>query len=316
MGFWLPGTFGSLAAVPQQPGWTLGLVYYHTSLEAGGEVAAARLATINGLPRNVNIDLNLSLAARANIVFAFPTYVFATPVLGGQLAVGMGAAVGHNQATINGTLTLAVDSLIITRSGSISDERFGFSDLYPQFALRWNSGVHNFMIYGMGDIPVGTYDPTRLSNFGIGHGAMDAGMGYTYFDPHAGNEFSVVSGMTYNLKNPHTDYQNGIDWHADWAISKFLTKQLHIGLVGYFYNQITADDGAPLILGANKSRVSAIGPQIGHLFPLGDKQGYLNLKGYWEFDASRRAEGWNVWLSFAISPAAPHSPSSRPRMAR
>ncbi len=84
VGFWLPGTFGSLAAVPQQPGWTLGLVYYHTSLEAGGEVAAGRLATINGLPRNVNIDLNLSLAARANIVFAFPTYVFATPVLGGN----------------------------------------------------------------------------------------------------------------------------------------------------------------------------------------------------------------------------------------
>ena len=74
----------------------------------------------------------------------------------------MGAAVGHNQATINGTLTLAVDSLIITRSGSISDERFGFSDLYPQFALRWNSGVHNFMIYGMGDIPVGTYIRTPI----------------------------------------------------------------------------------------------------------------------------------------------------------
>src|SRR5271157_4398383 len=29
---WLPGSFGSLAAVPQDPGWTLGTVYYHTSL--------------------------------------------------------------------------------------------------------------------------------------------------------------------------------------------------------------------------------------------------------------------------------------------
>jgi hypothetical protein len=43
-------------------------------------------------------------------------------------------------------------------------------------------------------------------------------------------------------------------------------------------------------------------------------QGYLNLKGYWEFDAERRASGWNTWLTFAISPAAPPPPvtPSRP----
>jgi hypothetical protein len=36
-------------------------------------------------------------------------------------------------------------------------------------------------------------------------------------------------------------------------------------------------------------------------------QGYLNLKSYWEFDAERRASGWNTWVTFAISPAAPPS---------
>ena len=30
--FWLPGLFGSLAAVPQQPGWSAALIYYHTSV--------------------------------------------------------------------------------------------------------------------------------------------------------------------------------------------------------------------------------------------------------------------------------------------
>ncbi len=29
--FWLPGLFGSLAAVPQQPGWSLTTTYYHTT---------------------------------------------------------------------------------------------------------------------------------------------------------------------------------------------------------------------------------------------------------------------------------------------
>ena len=40
--FWLPGLFGSLAAAPQQPGWSLTSVYYHTSVSAGAEVARAR----------------------------------------------------------------------------------------------------------------------------------------------------------------------------------------------------------------------------------------------------------------------------------
>jgi hypothetical protein len=34
-------------------------------------------------------------------------------------------------------------------------------------------------------------------------------------------------------------------------------------------------------------------------------QGYVNLKGYGEFDAANRPSGWNVWLTCAISPGAP-----------
>ena len=39
---WLPGFFGSLAAAPQQPGWSLTSIYYHTSVSAGADVARAR----------------------------------------------------------------------------------------------------------------------------------------------------------------------------------------------------------------------------------------------------------------------------------
>ncbi len=114
----------------------------------------------------------------------------------------------------------------------------------------------------------------------------------------------VVSGVTYNFRNPFTDYQNGIDWHLDWGISQFISRQVHIGLVGYFYQQLTADDGQPALLGDFKSRVAAIGPQGGVLFPVGDLQGYINLKGYWEFAAENRASGWNAWVTFAVSPMA------------
>lgn len=32
-------------------------------------------------------------------------------------------------------------------------------------------------------------------------------------------------------------------------------------------------------------------------------QGYLNIKGYKEFGAENRPEGWNAWLTFSLSPA-------------
>ena len=303
--FWLTGQFGSLAAVPQQPGWSFADVYYHTSVSAGGKVAAAREFTIGAFTRTATVSLNANLNARADLDFLSSSYVFATPVLGGQLAVGLTGAAGHNSTSIDGTLTASIGSLTVTRQGSISDDRSGFADLYPQASLRWNSGVDNFMVYIMGDVPVGTYDANRLANFGIGHGAIDGGIGYTYFNPQNGHELSVVTGLTGNFVNPSTNYQNGIDWHLDWGVSQFLTKQLHIGAVGYVYSQLTADDGALPILGDNKSQVMGAGPQIGYLFPIGGVQGYLNLKAYWDFAAERRADGYSTWLTFAISPAAP-----------
>jgi hypothetical protein len=47
--------------------------------------------------------------------------------------------------------------------------------------------------------------------------------------------------------------------------------------------------------------------RIGFLFPVGDMQGYINLKGYGKFEASNRPSRWNIWLTFAISPTAPTS---------
>ncbi len=308
--FWLPGLYGSLAAVPAQPGWSGAAIYYHTSVKANGDVAAARELTIGRFSRTLNVDLNVSLKARLDLELLNANYVFATPVLGGQFAVGMMGLFGHNSTSVNGTLTASVGGLSATRFGSISDARDGIGDLYPMASLRWNAGVHNYMTYVTGDIPVGTYNPNNLANFGIGHGAIDGGVGYTYFNPQTGHEFSAVTGLTYNFKNTDTDYQNGIDWHLDWGASQFLSKQLFVGAVGYFYSQLTADSGSLAILGPVKSSVIGVGPQIGYLFPVGGMQGYLNVKGYYEFDAHDRPHGWNTWLTFAISPAAPTSVSA------
>ena len=197
VGFWLPGQLGSLSAVPQTPGWNVGIIDYYTSVSGGGNVAAARQITIGKLPQNVLVNLEANIHANANLGVVSPGYVFATPILGGQLAVSMAAIAGRNSTDINGTLTAISGPLVETRQGSINDSRYGFGDLYPFAALRWNSGVNNWMTFLDGDIPVGTYDSSRLANFGIGHGSVDGGGGYTYFDPQTGHEFSLATGLTY-----------------------------------------------------------------------------------------------------------------------
>jgi hypothetical protein len=228
--FWLSGQFGSLAAVPQVPGWAIGITDYYASVSASGNAAAARLAIINKLPINVNINLNVNLSGKSDLVFVSPSYTFATPVFGGQLGASLGIAAGPSTADLSGALTATAGPFVVTRQGQISETLGGVSDLYPGMTLRWNSGVNSWMVYGMGDIPVGTYNASQLVNFGIGHGAMDGGVGYTYFDEKTGHEFSVVTGLTYNLINPSTNYQNGIDWHVDWGASQFVTKDWQLGL--------------------------------------------------------------------------------------
>ena len=305
--YWLPGRFGSLAAVPAVPGWSMAAVYYHTSVGASGAVAAAREIQIGRIPANVAVSLNANLHAQGDLVLLNPTYTFGTPVLGGQLAIGVTGLFGRSAAGIDGTLTAALGPLITTRTGSIGDSVTSVGDLYPQATLKWNAGVHNFMTYVTGDIPVGAYSSTRLANLGIGHAAIDGGGAYTYFNPATGHEFSAVAGLTYNFLNPDTNYRNGVDFHLDWGASQFLSKQFFVGLVGYAYQQVTDDFGAHPILGGFRSRVFGVGPQVGFLFPVGDMQGYLNLKAYGEFEAQNRPQGWNAWVTFAISPVAPPS---------
>ena len=67
--FWIPGLFGSLAATPQQPGWALANIYYHTSVSAGADVARAREFTLNRVPGNgtLNANLNLNINAIGNL---------------------------------------------------------------------------------------------------------------------------------------------------------------------------------------------------------------------------------------------------------
>lgn len=288
--FWLPGQFGSLIAVPNAPGWTATGLYYHSSVKADGG---------KGIPQGGQIRVGLD--ADVDIMGFGPGYTFDTTIFGARPSFSVLGLVGHNKTSADATLTGPNGNQI---SGHVSDTLVGVGDLFPMATLKWNAGVSNFMAYVTGNIPVGDYDPDHLANLGLGHGAIDGGLGYTYFDPHSGHEFSIAGGLTYNFENEDTNYQNGIDSHIDWAASQFLSEQVHVGIAGYYYQQLTGDSGSGATAGDFKSRVAGIGPQIGYFVPAGEMQGYVNLKGFYEFAGENRSEGWNVWLTLALTPKA------------
>ena len=311
--FWVPGTYGSLAAVPQAaPGWSAAIIYWHDSVSAGSDVARAREFQIRGIPANATANVNANVHTNVDLCFCVATYTFATPVLGAQASASLLGVYGANSTSLagslTGTLTTPGGTSPFSRFDSINSSLTAFGDLYPTFALKWNAGVHNYMTYISGDIPVGAYDSSRLANIGIGHAAIDVGGGYTYFNPQTGHEVSGVLGFTYNFINPSTQYQSGVDLHFDWGASQFLSKQVMIGLVGYVYKEIGCDSGSGDHVGCFQSQVFGVGPQIGFLFPVGDMQGYLNLKAYGEFGNANRPAGFNTWVTFSISPPAPGAP--------
>jgi hypothetical protein len=110
------------------------------------------------------------------------------------------------------------------------------------------------------------------------------------------------------MMNPFLQYQNGIDFHLDWAASQFISKSVHVGVAGYFYQQLTGDSGPGAVLGDFKGRAIGIGPQIGFLIPISaDYQGYLNLRGYRDIEVENRAKTWTAFVTFAVSPKAPEA---------
>jgi len=154
--FWLPGNFGSFAATPSEPGWALPVIYYHGLAAAGDDRTLVR-----------GSRLTAGLNARADFLFIAPTYASASPVAGGQAAVSVASALGSVKAGIEATLTGPGGTML---SGSESDSRTGGSDLYPTATLKWNRGVHSFMVYAAADVPVGAMtrpaSPTSASTTG------------------------------------------------------------------------------------------------------------------------------------------------------
>ena len=91
---WLLGSYGSMAAVPYEPGVSVAALFYSST------------ASLKNAP----------VSAQSTAVYSALTYAFATPVLGGQLALTAIGAFGGFQ--------VLVDNRVV-------DSHSGFDDVSP-----------------------------------------------------------------------------------------------------------------------------------------------------------------------------------------
>ncbi|WP_186813076.1 transporter, partial [Methylorubrum extorquens] len=77
------------------------------------------------------------------------------------------------------------------------------------------------------------------------------------------------------------------------------SKELTVGFVGYFYDQLTGDTGPGDRVGPFKGRVTALGGSIGYTFKLGEIPISTSVRVLREFDTRNRFEGAATWLTIA-----------------
>ena len=111
--------------------------------------------------------------------------------------------------------------------------------------------------------------------------------------------------------NPYTAYQSGITMHLELSASQYLTERFLAGVAGYFYQQITPDSGSGATLGPFMSRVAGVGPQLGYDFNFGSRSASISTRGYYEFAAQNRPQGWNAWLTLVVALGQPDRKAGR-----
>ncbi|MGM4992679.1 SphA family protein [Tardiphaga sp. 862_B3_N4_1] len=285
-GAYLLGTRGPGAGFTPPPG-----VYFQDDTYFySGKLGAGRTLPTGGL-----LVANVSQQTWINL----PTTIWVTPakILGGDLAFSLTTPFGEPRVSAN----LLVNS---PRFGPIGvnavDSELALSDFFINSFVGWHSGNFHWQVGVGGVIPSGTYVPGQLSNASLNRPAIDVFTALTWLDPTLGWDLSASAGFTFNQPNTATDYKSGDEFHLEWAATKYISKEFTLGLVGYYYQQLTADSGSGARLGSFEGRVVALGGSIGYTFEVGKLPISTRLKVFREFAVENRMEGTSGFLTVSL----------------
>ena len=282
------GRRGALAGLIPKPGWYLtNDLYSYNAGRSGLTPFGDRVAG----------DVN----AEALVNIAQFTYVTDEVLERGRVALGLVLPYGYVKTSGEVSSTLPSGAPITVNA---EDSVTGFGDPTLAASIGWHhrdgADAAAWSLYSAVFVPIGSYQKGRLANLSGNHWALDVGSAFTFGNFDTGRDFSGTAGFTFNAENPDTNYRSGTEFHFEAAITQHLPKGWAIGVVGYYYQQLTGDSGAGATLGDFKGRVAALGPEVAYSFKAMDRTVNLNLRWYHEFAAQNRVEGNAVYLTLSL----------------
>jgi hypothetical protein len=288
---WVPGAKGPMAGFLPPPG-----VYFENDVWLYG-------ARIGG-GVNTPIGGNVAAGVKANIKADLATALWVTPleILGGNLAFSATGLYGLPRVSAAAVLSGPILNRLIGGPLGVTarDATWNWGDPIVSTMIGWHAGDFHWQVGASLNIPGGAYEPGELSNVAFNRWIGDFFSGVTYLNTELGIDLSAIGGVTLNGYNPATDYHSGTELHVDVAASKYLTKDLSVGVIASHYQQVSPDTGRGATVGPFKGRDSAIGGTVGYTFKIGELPISTRVKVLREFDVKNRLHGTVGWLSVSF----------------
>ncbi|GJE44015.1 SphA family protein [Methylobacterium soli] len=282
LSFYIEGQAVPLGGVVPPPG----LYFDSTTYFYNGKIGGNRTNQLGG---NVVANVNV------NLVADFTTALWVTPIqiLGGDLAFAFVMPFGEPAVRAGVLLNGPLINQALGRpaGASVGDATLNPGDPIVSASVGWHSGNWHWKVAGVLSIPAGGYEPGQLSNIALNRYIGDISAAVTYLDLALGIELSAAAGFTLNGKNPATQYVTGTEFHVDVSASKYLTKELSVGVIASHYEQITGDSGPGAKVGPFKGRVTAVGGTIGLTAPFGGIPVSARVKVLREVEVENRFQG-------------------------
>ncbi|WP_395698621.1 transporter [Methylocella sp.] len=218
--------------------------------------------------------------------------------LGGSIGFAAVVPFGSDRNTIEASF---VGPRGVPRDLDVTRQATAIGDTAYAAFIGWENGDHHWNLTLSGFAPTGQYDADALAFTSLNRPAVDLKAAYTYLSMTTGIEASAGVGMTFNAINSATGYQSGEELHVEAALNQHLPFGLAVGVGGYFYQQVTADNGGELNLGPFKGRVAAVGPLLSWTIKAGEQQVILSGRWFHEFATQNRVRGDSIFASMAFA---------------
>lgn len=254
--------------------------------------------------RTTELGGNQALDVRVNVWANYPTVLWVTPLqfLGGNVALSATAPFGEPRVRAGAVL----DGPLINQAlggplrVSARDATVNIGDPVVASSIGWHAGNWHWKVGAAVNIPAGNYERGELSNIALHRWLGDFSAGLTYLDPTFGLDVSAVAGFIVNGANPATNYRSGNEFHVDGSVSKNLTKEISLGALVSYYEQMTADSGTGARVGSFKGRALAVGGVMGLNFNIGQLPVSARVKVLRELEVENRPRGTIGWVQLTV----------------